>query len=141
MKRSRLEIERLKAVILSNLSQGLTYSNIQVILQEEHKIPKRTFARYWKTLMKEEQDRLFEQKKDLLVGFMKRHERRMLEAQKHYTESQNRNWWYATHNADKDFMHIMGQIGVLDIKPKELDITLKTRLEGALEEARKKYNN
>ena len=92
VKRSKIEIEKLKTKMLRLLSSGLTYSDIEKIMKEQDNLPPRTFARYWKTLMKQEEEKLFKQKKDSLVGFIKRHEKRLRDAEVNCAQTNNVKW-------------------------------------------------
>lgn len=143
-KRNRLEIEKLKEEMLGLLGRGLTRQDIgKVMADEPHKIPGRTFDRYWSNLMKAEEDKLFKHKERFLVGFMQRHEHRLRQAQLNYSESKtktmpsgNLRWWYAGLNCEMEAMKFLSGIGALKMKPQELEITLKMRLLNALEETR-----
>jgi hypothetical protein len=136
MQRNRKQIEEIKTEMLELLSNGLTRKDILGIVTKKHGVVSRTFDRYWTSLMKEEESKLFKTKSSILVSFIKRHENMQRKASINFHKTNSITWWNACHDGEIDFMKLMATIGVLNVKPQELEITWKARIYDALEKAR-----
>ena len=122
-KRSKVEKERLKTEILTRIGKGKRYITIREEMKNEFKLPPRTFARYWKKLMNEEEKKFFKEKNEILVGFNERHKTRVEEALKHYWQTNKKDWLDLSRKFDRDYAKIMGLMGVTDIQPVKVEIT------------------
>jgi len=145
-KRTKAEIHGIKAEILELFVQGATKADVGKVIKEKYKVPARTFDRYWISLMNQIGNELEKEKGDIVLGFVRRQQKRIQEAQIQFVETKkqgtaDRLWLTSASNLEKDLIDKLMQLGIIEKAPDKftgkMELNLKGRLLDALEEARK----